>query len=408
MTGKRRIEVIVLSVAALICLFYGCSRKQAGVSPKEDEVPEQPVADIDAYLWEKADSALSTLTLEQRVGQCFFPALFSSSDPMTLRLFRQYVSDLHVGGILLHKGDLSSAAYLATEAANLDIPLFVAIDAEWGLKMRLQDAPGFPKNGEIDGGADEGLLFDYGREVARECRRTGINMVMGPVVDVVDNAYGIIGNRSFGADPRRVSDFGRAYALGLESGGVLSVAKHFPGHGSSNIDSHHMLPVINRNLSSLDSIDLAPFKDYIQAGLSGIMVGHLAVPAIDSTLTPAAMSKIVIDDLLRKKLGFKGLIITDALNMGGAAGYDSSDALKAGADIIVSPGDIKKEIAKTIEMVRRGEITEEEINSKCRKILYFKYLVENDEAHTLRLDGLREDINGRSDSIGLQLRYGLQ
>ncbi|MDE6770589.1 MAG: hypothetical protein K2J78_12775, partial [Muribaculaceae bacterium] len=322
-----------------------------------------------------ADSLLANMSLEQRVGQCFMPTIFSRCDSVTLTRLQDYIGRLQVGGVVLLKGDLRSAAEMAVMVSNAPVAMFTAIDAEWGLGMRLIDAPNFPRNGQLAPTADEQILFDYGREVARECRRVGINMVLGPVVDVVATPRGVIGSRSFGSDPKRVADLGVAYARGVESGDVLSVAKHFPGHGSPTGDSHKTLPMIGRSLHQLDSIDLYPFRSYINAGLSGIMVGHLAVPAIDPDALPAAVSPVVIQDLLREELGFRGLVLTDALNMGGAEGHGAKSAFLAGADIVVGPSDTEYEIAAVVEAVKSGEIDEGVIADHCRRILFYKGLL---------------------------------
>ncbi|MDE5975333.1 MAG: hypothetical protein K2G69_02150, partial [Muribaculaceae bacterium] len=270
--------------------------------------------------------------------------------------------------------------------------------AEWGLGMRLKDAPAFPRNGRISGNADEQLMFEYGSEVARECRRIGVNMVLGPVVDVVGNTEGIIGNRSFGSDRERVALLGTAYARGVESGRVISVAKHFPGHGSPSGDSHKEMQVISRSLHTLDSIDLYPFRRYIETGLSGIMVGHLAVPAIDPDMLPAAVSPVVITDLLRGELDFKGLVLTDALNMGGAEGYGSDAAIMAGADIVVAPEDTRKEIGRLLTLARSNHELLPLIDDRCRRILFYKYLVSS-ESSGVSLRGLHEDVVGSSGVI---------
>lgn len=358
-----------------------------------DSVPGYAaVSDYTSAALHRADSTLEGMTLEQRVGQCFMPSIYTSSDSATLRRLRSYISDLHVGGVVLLKGDLRSAAVMSRMGGEADVPLFMAIDAEWGLGMRLEDAPHFPRNGRLGPEADEPLLFDYGREVARECRRVGINMVLGPVVDVVENPRGVIGSRSFGGDPARVADLGVAYARGLESGGVISVAKHFPGHGSPPGDSHKALPVIVRSLHQLDSIDLYPFRSYVETGLSGVMVGHLAVPAVDPDALPAAVSPVVIRDLLRGELGFTGLVLTDALNMEGVKGFGALSAIMAGADIIIGPSDTGREIKEVIQGVRDGRIDMAEINDRCRRILFYKYLTRMDSYSPVSLDSLREDV----------------
>ena len=197
--------------------------------------------------------------------------------------------------------------------------MWIAIDAETGLAMRLKDAPAVPSAATLGNSADEKTVYDHARSLADDCRSTGINMVLGPVVDVAENPHGVIGSRSFGSEscdglPTLVWHMPK----GLESGGVVSVAKHFPGHGSPCGDSHVSLPVIRRSLNQLDSIDLYPFRSYIDAGLTGVMAGHLAVPAIDPKSLPAAVSPVVIGDLLRGELGFNGLVLTDALKRWGA------------------------------------------------------------------------------------------
>ena len=210
--------------------------------------------------------------------------------------------------------------------------------------------------------------------MARECRRIGINMVLGPVLDITtEGTY--IGRRSFGPDPDRVSVLSISYARGLESGNVMSVAKHFPGHGAASVDTHRMKANIDRSLQSLDSVDLQPFRRYIEQQLSGIMIGHLAFPAIDPQMLPAAVSRPVITDLLRTDLGFDGLVLTDAMNMLGAEGYGADKAVEAGADIILAPKDTRREIKNIIAAMERGDITEPDIDMHLRRILFRKFLL---------------------------------
>lgn len=393
-------HIFTVMIAALLlsCSGVGASR---GDSVGIDSVPVDSVVDISDLTAEArhaADSVLSSMTLEQQVAQCFMPTIYARNDEPTLRKLEAY-SRLGVGGVVLLKGDMVSAAVMADKLRGPGVPAFVAIDAEWGLGMRLEDAPGFPRNGHLSNDADELVLYDYGQEVARESRRLGINMVLGPVIDVTGRRDGIIGTRSFGDDPHRVADLGVAYARGLESGGVLSVAKHFPGHGSPADDSHRTLPVINRSLHQLDSIDLYPFRRYVDSGLSAVMVGHLAVPALDSKMIPAAVSDAVIGDLLRNDLGFKGLVITDALNMEGANGYDGADALQAGADLVIGPYDTKKEIDAVLDRVANGELDATRIADSCRRILFYKYILGLFGEQPVEFERLREDVRGNSDSL---------
>lgn len=389
-----------LFLAVLTLASCGSPGRQVNVtdsSALSDIYPE--ISDMTLTALAKADSAIALMTLEQKVGQCFMPSVMTDDSPSNIALLNDYINNLDVGGVVMLRGNLRAAARISSMGASASLPLFMAIDAEWGLGMRLKDAPGFPRNGSLNPKADEELLFDYGREVARECRRLGISMVLGPVIDVAENPNVAIGNRSFGADPVRVADLGVAYARGVESGGVISVAKHFPGHGSPQTDSHKSLPVVRRSLEELDSIDLYPFRHYIDAGLSGIMVGHLAVPAVDHLQLPAAVSPAVINGLLRKEMGFSGLVLTDAFNMGGARGFNAVDALRAGADIIVAPADTHSEIEIVVNAVRTGKLDLAIVERHCHRILFHKYLLNTGEPQRVSLDNLREDITIGTDSL---------
>ena len=184
-----------------------------------------------------------------------------------------------------------------------------------------------------------------------------------------------MGKRSYGPDPVRVSDLSIAYARGLESEGIMSVAKHFPGHGSAR-DSHKRKPVIERSIGEMDSIDLYPFRKFIAAGLSAVMVGHLAVPAVDPQMQPAAVSHAIITGLLKEQLGFRGLVLTDAMNMGGAEGNGADKALEAGADLILAPENSDREIGLIADAVRSGRIPESRLDESVRKVLFYKALMQ--------------------------------
>lgn len=354
------------------CVFsFGC-RKQ----PVASDFPETSRAlnDVTLSVESIADSILTTLTLEERVGQCLMPSLPSVSDSSTLHLLKKWIEDYHIGGIVLLSGSVYSAKELSDLGNDVRIPLFIAIDAEWGLGMRFKDAKIYPKNGQIINDENESVLFDYGREVAKESREIGINMVLGPVLDIVSISKGVIGYRSFGDDPKVVADFGVAYAKGLESGGVISVAKHFPGHGSATNDSHIAAARVSRDISALDSIDLRPFREYINSGLSGVMAGHLQVESLDPSGSIASVSFDMLTSLLREEMGFKGLILTDAFDMGGAKGFSASEALAAGADIVLCPLNLEKEYQNICDNVRNGNLDISILNNRCRNILKTKVL----------------------------------
>lgn len=398
-----RFPVWLLAFAVALLSQQGCG---AGADRNhENDTDSLSVADVcdmtdEADKW--ADSLLGTMTPRQRVGQLFMPALYARADVYAVGAIREYACSLGVGGVLFLKGDVASARALADTMTRLSgVYPFVAIDAEWGLGMRLHDAPSFPVNGDIAMDADESLLYDYGYELARECRLAGINMVLGPVVDVGDRST-VIGRRSFGGDAKRVARLGVAYARGVEDGGVISVAKHFPGHGSSRSDSHQVMPRLTADRSRMDTVDLLPFREYIAAGLSGVMVGHIHAPALDSIERPAAFSRVVIRDELVRRMRFGGIVLTDAVNMGGASGYDSADAISAGADVILAPLDTEDAIDCVVRAVEAGRIRMSRIDESCRKLLFYKYMV---AARNRNGQGsLHELSSARSAEISRRLR----
>lgn len=369
--NSRRLLLLIFVGTTL--LTVSCSRMRKGVTDSaepDSTIVESADNSDEVEVW--ADSVLSSMSLRNKVAQLFLPSLFASDDYWTLKAVREYAGE-GIGGIMLLKGTSADASRLADSLQKWSrVPAFVAIDAEWGLAMRLKDAPRFPVNSAIRKDADDQTMYDYGRELARECRMLGINMVLGPVVDV-DAGGGYMKKRSFGSDPRRVADLALSYARGLDDGNVASVAKHFPGHGSVMTDSHKRAGIIRRNFEALDSIDLYPFRKWAEQRLPAVMVGHLSLFILEGDSRPASFSKVVIRDLLQQYIGFGGLVLTDAVSMGGAEGYTSADAIAAGADIIVAPENTNREIERIVACVEEGELSETEIDERVRKILRYKY-----------------------------------
>ena len=370
----KKAIMALLSLAFFIFL-YSC-KFNSGKEEKQKEVSEEEKVeyDITDSALHYADSLLQTMTVEEKVGQCLMPSIFSKDSRGTLNLYDKYIEDYHIGGIVLLQGDSKSAKLLSEIGSEAKIPLFVAMDAEWGLGLRLKDAPVYPKNGNIAKDLEDTELYDYGREIAKESRETGINMVLGPVVDISSNPRSVIGKRSFGDDPVLVSDYAVAYAKGLESGGVVSVAKHFPGHGGAYNDSHAGLAKLYKGITDLDSIDLKPFRDYISAGLTGVMAGHIQSMALDPDGNPASVSIDMLTSMLREEMGFKGLILTDAFTMGGAHGFSAREAINAGADLVLCPGNVEKEYTDMLESIENGKLDIEVVNDRVRRILFTKYL----------------------------------
>lgn len=399
------------AAAAMMLLAAACAGREGrpaadtAVAVGDSAVQDAP-ADYTRQALGWADSLMAGMDMRRMAGQLVMPALYAAADASSVARVREYVDSCHVGGIILLKGSMEGAAALADTVQRLSaVPLWVAIDAEWGLAMRLADAPEFPANRRLGAVADDQLLYDYGYEMARECRRLGINMLFGPVLDVTGARGGPIGIRSFGSDARQVARLAVAYARGVEDGAVISVAKHFPGHGLPSADSHNTLPVIHRSLRQLDSVDLVPFRAYIDAGLSAVMVGHLAVPAIDPEMRSAAVSPVVIGDLLRGELGFSGLVLTDALNMAGASGAPAVSAVRAGADIVLSPAHTAREIDEIVAAVRAGKIDSAAVARSCRRVLFYKYKAGLDAPRRVSPHGIRRDVaSPDADTLRHRLR----
>lgn len=351
----------------------------------------------EALAW--ADSVMATLSADERIGQLFVPRLDITDNAAGIAAIKKMVTANDVGGFLLGKGTISSYANLINAAQSVaKVPLMVTLDGEWGLAMRLTDAPRFPYNMGLGAIRDQRLLEEYGAEVARECRELGIHVNFAPDADVNSNPRNpVIGYRSFGEDPRRVAEATVAYGRGLESGGVLSVAKHFPGHGDTSSDSHKTLPTVSHSADRMDETDLVPFKAYVEAGLGGMMVGHLRVPSIDPSGTPASLSPRITDHLLRDRMGFRGLIFTDALAMKGAVttGNNCVAALKAGADMLLGSGAPTSDIAAVRAAVKSGEIKQSLIDERCRRALAFKYALGLTKKPTTETRGLERRIRSQ-------------
>lgn len=333
--------------------------------------------EAEAARW--ADSVYNSLNMRQRVGQLVFAKLDPSRGQQSATALRSLINNQEVGGLLFSEGSISDYATLNNLAQSISrVPLLMTFDGEWGLSMRIEGTPRFPHNMALGAVQNPRLLYDYGKEMARECRLLGIQANFAPVGDVNTNpANPVIGYRAFGADPRLVDRASTAYSLGLEDAGVQSVIKHFPGHGDTEVDSHKAKPTVTHTRAALDSTDLVPFRGFSDAGLSGVMVGHIAVPALDPSGTPASLSPVITTELLRNDLGFSGLIYTDALGMRGAT--DSSGraaglaALMAGADVLLSPLSPRDEINAIMAALRNGTVTEDIIEDRCKRILRYKY-----------------------------------
>lgn len=332
----------------------------------------------------------------------------SSTDGKNITFYenevREAIEKYRIGGICLFQGGPLKQASLINEMQSLSkTPLFISIDAENGLGMRMDSVMPLPRQMMMGAVDDPALIYEYGRLVGEQCKRIGIQINYAPDVDVNNNpANPVINDRSFGEDKYKVALYGMQYMRGMQDVGVMAVAKHFPGHGDVSVDSHLDLPVIHKSMAQLDSLELYPFRQIVKAGVGGVMVAHLSIPAIDDRPNIASsISYNSVTKLLRNDLGHKGLIITDALEMKGVSKYFqpgeiSVKALQAGNDMLCLPGDVPGSIKKIKEAIKKKDLSWNDINEHVQRILYAKYQYGLSALQPVSLNHLVEDLNAKS------------
>lgn len=321
------------------------------------------------------------LSAEQRIGQLFLVAAYSNKDEKHYEAIEELIQQYSIGGLVFFQGTATKQAQLTNryqQAATT--PLLIATDAEWGLGMRLKNTISYPRQMTLGALQDDTLIYKMGTEIARQLKLLGVHINFAPVIDVNNNPDNpVIGKRSFGENKEKVAVKGGAYLRGLQDHGIFAVAKHFPGHGDTNQDSHHTLPTVAHQRQRMEALELFPFKKAIQEGVGGIMTAHLHVPAYDATLNrPATLSKKIVTNLLKQQLGFQGLVFTDALNMKGVSALHQPGevdllALQAGNDVLVFPEDVPRAIALIKQAMSEKQLDSQEIDEKIKRILRLKY-----------------------------------
>ena len=363
----------------ILLLFAALLWGGAGLLHAQAEASFLPSA-ADARCKQWVDSVYSGLNLQEKVGQLIVATFPAKVDKQKKKQIRDLVKKYKIGGLLFAEGTPEEQAILTNIAQkNSKVPVMITFDGEWGLSMRLEGTPYFPKNAALGCIEDNHLIYEYGREVAREFRELGVHVNFAPDADVNTNPLNpVIHVRSFGEDPKKVAEKVVAYSRGLESGGVLSVSKHFPGHGDTDVDSHKGLPSLCYNRERLDSVELYPFKEMIRAGLGGVMVGHLQVPVLEpDAITASSLSGNVVTGLLKNEMGFQGLVFTDALDMKGVSSVPqvTTKALLAGNDMVLVQYNTENAVQEVLNAVKDGVLSEKVVEEKCRKILTYKYLL---------------------------------
>lgn len=364
-----------------------------------------------ATIW--ADSVLKTLSADERIAQLMVVRL-STYDAKTkmVTFFDKQVNDLikkyNVGGICVFQGSpVKQANIINALQAQAKTPILMCIDGEWGVGMRMIDSVlPLPRQMMLGAVPNATIAYEYGKIVAEQCKRVGLQVNYAPVVDINNNPNNpVINDRSFGEDKYKVALFGIAYMKGMQDNGVMACAKHFPGHGDVSVDSHYDLPVINKTMAQLDSLELYPFKEIFNAGIGSVMVAHLSIPAIDNTANkPTSISKNNVTDLMRNKLGYQGLTFTDALEMQGVKKYfpdgaASVQSLIAGNDMLCLPGDVPLAIAKIKEAIKNKTLSWADIDMHCKKVLIAKYEYGLTTLKPINTNNLTNDLNSKVSAM---------
>lgn len=359
------------------------------------------------------DTTYKNLSQDEKLGQLFIVALYTNRGEDYISQVRNIVTNDKIGGLILMQDDAAREINLVNEFQQKSkVPLMIGMDAEWGLYQRIAKAHKFPWAMTLGAIQDKNLVYQMAAKIAEDCHRMGINWDFAPVVDVNTNPDNpIIGNRSFGSEVDNVITSALSYSNGLQDNNILAAIKHFPGHGDTSTDSHLDLPVVSHTIDRLNTVELAPFTALMNKGIGGVMVAHLYVPSLESEKgVPASVSKNIITGLLKNKLGYKGLIITDALNMGAVAnkyqpGELDAMAFKAGNDIMlfsqgVSEG--KKLIQKAID---KGEISQSRVEESVKKILLTKYFLGLTQYTPKKTENINKDLNNDSHTQLVQNLY---
>lgn len=353
------------------------------------------------------DSIYTNMNLQEKIGQLFMVDIFSNGSRAETNKIKKLIKDQHIGGVIFSKGGPLQQAKLHNEYQELsNVPLLIGMDAEWGLAMRLDSTFALPWNMTLGAVQSLKLIEEAGASISRHSNRLGVHINFAPVIDINTNPDNpIIGNRSFGEEKINVTEKAIAFMKGMHKENILSSAKHFPGHGDTNSDSHKTLPTVSFSKSRLDSIELYPYYKLIDEGVSSIMVAHLNVPGLEvKPNLPSSLSRTIVTDLLKDKLQFKGLIFTDALNMKGASNYKNPGdidlaAFLAGNDVLLISENIPKASLKITAAHEQGIISEERLAHSVKKILKAKYKAGLHKYEPVNTSHLIQDLHTIKDDV---------
>ncbi|KAF2332001.1 glycoside hydrolase family 3 N-terminal domain-containing protein [Flavobacterium daemonense] len=412
--------------ASFLFLITNCAvKKNTAVTDSKKDIP---LKDTVVYKADKAtkktffkdsdketawvDSIYSKMSLREKVGQLFMVSAYSNKDSVHVNQVKNLIEEFKVGSVIFFQGGPVRQAKLTNfYQSKAKVPLFIGIDAEWGLAMRLDSTYRYPWNMTLGAIQDLSLIEKVGRNMANENKRIGVHFNFAPVLDINTNPKNpIIGNRSFGEDKVNVANKATALMKGVQSQGVFSTGKHFPGHGDTSTDSHHALPLVNFSKERIDLVELYPYKKLFDEGLVSVMVGHLNIPSLEPTPNlPSSASYNVVTNLLQKELGFEGLIFTDGLAMKGASNFKGPGELEiavllAGNDILLCPENVPVAVQKLEEAYANNIITEERLAHSVKKILHYKFKAGLNHYKPIEIANIYNDLNpSQNDALHYKL-----
>ncbi len=375
----------ILSLLIFTC-FYGHSQK-----------PLLTENFFDQKQW--VDSVYSSMNIDQKIGQLFTVWVATKYGDDEIKHISKLIKDHQLGGLIFSLGNIKDQAKAINKFQEISkVPLLISMDAEWGIGMRLDDAFSFPYNMTLGAIKNDSLVYNVGKRIGYHAKRLGVHINFAPVVDINTNPRNpIIGSRSFGEDKFNVANKGISYLKGMHEYGIMGAAKHFPGHGDTETDSHKTLPTISFNKDRIDDVELYPFKKLIENNLDGIMTAHLNIPNLDKKEI-STLSQKVINNLLVNDLGFKGLVITDALDMKAIVDFSKGDypditALNAGNDLLLMPTDVAKSIKEIKKAYQKNKISPQRLESAVKKILHAKYKAGLSDLKPIEIDNIVDDLN---------------
>jgi beta-glucosidase-like glycosyl hydrolase/CubicO group peptidase (beta-lactamase class C family) len=390
---KKWIMAIAPTIALLTLSLQEVNLQQA------ERVVSYPYSYLLQEKW--VDSVYQAMSLEARIAQTMMVAAYSNRNESHYQEIEKLIKTYKIGGLIFFQGNPAQQARLSNRyQAAADLPLWIGMDAEWGLGMRLDSTVSYPRQMLLAAQAEDSLIYQMGAQIAEQCKMLGVHINFAPVTDVnSDPKNPVIGSRAFSDRHAEVSRRALLYMKGMQDNGILANAKHFPGHGDTDVDSHNDLPIIAKSKKKIEAEDLPPFKVLFGGGVASVMVGHIQVKAYEKKKnTPATISKAIVTDLLQKEMGYQGLIFTDALNMKGISNFYPSGeielrALQAGNDVLLFPTDVPQAIESIKEALAKGTFSEETLAKSVKKILRAKYQLGLQKKPVINLAKLTERLN---------------